>query len=236
MIMALIFIGITALKLNCGSQDMNRRTTCKPNVTWTTNKGQILLHGEQLVLKGINYFGFEREESAPHGLSRQSLDFVLDFMEENDFNAVRLHFSIEMVQKNPKTNVDCKSNKDLCHLKALELMEAVIDRCAERGILVVLVCNRLGSGSDYSKLNGLWYDDAIPTYKEDKVLEAWDILMDRVKKKWNLFALDVLDQPHKEAAWGVNDEKKDFNRYVEKFVTRGAEHFTFQMALKHACT
>ena len=56
------------------------------------------------------------------------MDFILDFMEENEFNAVRLHFSIEMIQNNPKTNVDCKSNKDLCHLKALELMEAVIDR------------------------------------------------------------------------------------------------------------
>uniref|UniRef100_A0A914VJE0 Glycoside hydrolase family 5 domain-containing protein n=1 Tax=Plectus sambesii TaxID=2011161 RepID=A0A914VJE0_9BILA len=228
-VLALILLGISTFQLNCSNRDMKETTVGNPNVTWTTNKGHILLNGKQLVLKGINYFGFEREESAPHGLSRQSLDFVLDFMEENDFNAVRLHFSIEMVQKNPKTNVDCKSNKDICHLRALELMEAVIDRCAERGILVVLVCTQLESGSNYNTPNGLWYDDENPMYTEEKVLEAWDVLMDRVKTKWNLFALDVLDQPRHAASWRANNLERNFNGYSGRFVTHiSSKHAEFK--------
>uniref|UniRef100_A0A914ULZ7 Protein kinase domain-containing protein n=1 Tax=Plectus sambesii TaxID=2011161 RepID=A0A914ULZ7_9BILA len=217
-ILALVLAGIAALRLNCGSQDMEKRTACSPNVTWSTNKGQILINGEQLVLKGVNYNGFETNEFTPYGLSSQSLDIMLDFMDGNDFNAVRLSFSIEMIQKNPEINVDCKKNEELCHLKALELMEIVIDRCAERGILVVLVCTQLAASSDYDKRNGLWYDDEIPTYTEENVLEAWDVLMNQVKKKWNLFALDVLDQPHHGASWGGNNAKTDFSRYAERFV------------------
>uniref|UniRef100_A0A914WF37 Uncharacterized protein n=1 Tax=Plectus sambesii TaxID=2011161 RepID=A0A914WF37_9BILA len=134
-----------------------------------------------------------------------------------------------MIQKNPEIKVDCARNEDLCQLRALELMEAVIDRCAERGILVVLSCTQLAAGSDYSKPNGLWYDDGIPTYKEEKVLEAWDVLMDRVKTKWNLFALDVLDQPRHVASWGANNLKIDFNQYTERFVTHiSSKHAEFK--------
>uniref|UniRef100_A0A914VWP2 Protein kinase domain-containing protein n=1 Tax=Plectus sambesii TaxID=2011161 RepID=A0A914VWP2_9BILA len=204
--------------LNCGSQDMDEGKASSPNVTWTINKGHILLNGEQLVLKGINYFGFESEEFMPYGLSSQSLDFLLAFIRENNFNAVRLWFSIEMIQKNPKTKVDCAKNEDLCKLKALELMEAVVDRCAERGVLVVLSCTQLAAGSDYNKPNGLWYDDGIPTYTEEKVLEAWDVLMNLVKKKWNLLALDVLDQPRYTVSWGTSNTDTDFNQYTERFV------------------
>ncbi len=87
------------------------------------------MNGEQVSLKGINYFGFETNYFAPQGLFNQSLDFLLDFVAENDFNAIRLPFSIKMVLTNPEsTQIDCTKNSNICHLKSMDLMEAVIDR------------------------------------------------------------------------------------------------------------
>ncbi len=80
-------------------------------------------------MKGINYFGFETNYFAPHGLEIQSLDFLLDFVANNDFNAIRLPFSIEMIKINPETtSIDCDKNPGICRLKSMDLMEAVIDR------------------------------------------------------------------------------------------------------------
>jgi hypothetical protein len=59
----------------------------------------------------------------------QSLDFFLDFIVENDFNAIRLPFSIKMIETNPETpRVDCAKNPQICQLKSMDLLETVIDR------------------------------------------------------------------------------------------------------------
>ncbi len=82
-----------------------------------------------MVLKGLNYFGFETETFAPHGLWSYSLDNILDFVKNNNFNAIRFPFAMDMVRNNPtKPNVDCNANPTICHLNALDLMNAVIDK------------------------------------------------------------------------------------------------------------
>lgn len=42
------------------------------------------------------------------------------------------------------------------------------------------------------------YDD---TYKEQDVLDAWDMMMKRYGRKWNIFALDIKNEPHGIATW-----------------------------------
>lgn len=89
----------------------------------------LSLIGQPLVMKGVSWFGFETETFAPHGLWSQSLNSMLDFVKNNNFNAIRLPFSMEMVRTNPAhTNVDCNANADICQMNALDLMNAVIDR------------------------------------------------------------------------------------------------------------
>lgn len=69
---------------------------------------------EPFVLKGINYFGFESETYTPHGIWSYDLNFYLDFIkvfmkmalqenkakssQNNNFNAIRVPFSLEMVK------------------------------------------------------------------------------------------------------------------------------------------
>jgi hypothetical protein len=80
------------------------------------------------VLKGVSYFGFETTTYAPHGLWSYPLSFFLDFLQSNNFNAIRLPFSQYLALNNPSNpNVDCTSNPTICHDNALDLMEAFID-------------------------------------------------------------------------------------------------------------
>jgi len=63
----------------------------------------------------------------------------------------------------------------------------------------------------------LWYNNG--TYTEAYVLSAWDTLLQRFASKWNLFALDLKNEPHDEASWGMNRPWSDWNKAVERFVT-----------------
>jgi aryl-phospho-beta-D-glucosidase BglC (GH1 family) len=81
-----------------------------------------------LVIKGVSYYGFEQNTFCPAGLWGNPLNQILNFVKENNFNAIRIPFSLELVKNNPKTDVDCHTNPTLCHLPALSLMEAFIDQ------------------------------------------------------------------------------------------------------------
>jgi len=90
----------------------------------------------------------------------------------------------------------------------------VIDKCAQRGILVMLDNQRSAFGSD---IPPLWYDNN--TYTEAYVLSAWDTLLQRFGSKWNLFALDLKNEPHTIASWGMDWQWSDWNKAVERFIT-----------------
>ncbi|KAH7684643.1 cellulase 2 [Aphelenchoides avenae] len=128
--------------------------TSSSSLTWSTSNGNILLNGQPFVLKGINWFGFETETFSPHGLwgGATTLKAVLDLLVNNGFNALRIPFSLEMIQSNPKTNINCGDNPDLCGKPALETLSVFIDKCAERGILVLLDYHRITSQGGITEL------------------------------------------------------------------------------------
>jgi endoglucanase len=63
--------------------------------------------------------------------------------------------------------------------------------------------------------SALWYDDVYP---EEEVIRLWDQLMIRFSTKWNLFAVDLHNEPHYPVSWGNNNTKTDFNLYAERFI------------------
>ncbi|GMR48746.1 hypothetical protein PMAYCL1PPCAC_18941 [Pristionchus mayeri] len=97
---------------------------CVNKLEWTTAGGQIMVNGQPLVLKGINYFGFETETYAPHGIWSYDLNYYLDFIKNNGFNAIRVPFSLEMVKNNPSNfNINCATNPGLCGKSSLQLLD-----------------------------------------------------------------------------------------------------------------
>ncbi|KAF8354645.1 hypothetical protein PRIPAC_96268, partial [Pristionchus pacificus] len=168
---------------------------------------------EPFVLKGINYFGFESETYTPHGIWSYDLNFYLDFIKNNNFNAIRVPFSLEMVKNNPSNlNINCGSNPGLCGKTALQLLDAFIDRAAERGLLIMLDNHRITPGGGISEL---WYNNEYP---ESQVISLWQSLITRYSDRWNVFAIDLKNEPHDSASWGNSNAATDWNKAAERII------------------
>lgn len=59
------------------------------NLTWTSERGALLLNGWHFHLKGINWFGAETDMRAPSGLWAVPLDDVLDFLARNNVSVAQ---------------------------------------------------------------------------------------------------------------------------------------------------
>ena len=105
-------------------------------------------------------------------------------MASNKFNAVRIPFSLDLVLNNPvptsiqfgycKNNVNC--NNDLKGLRALDVMEKIINYMGTKGIVVMLDLHSFEP--DAFSSNGLWYDNS---HSESLVVVGWNRLLARFK-------------------------------------------------------
>ncbi|GMR49030.1 hypothetical protein PMAYCL1PPCAC_19225, partial [Pristionchus mayeri] len=189
--------------------------TCIDKLKWTTSGGRIMVNDQPLVLKGVNYFGFETETFAPHGIWDHDLNDFLDFIKNNGFNAIRVPFSMELVKNSPKKimAVHCHNNPGLCQKSAYHMLDTFINRAAERGLLVMLSNHRNAAGGYISP--PLWYDNA---YTEVEVIKLWKILTDRYADRWNVFAIDLKNEPHDNATWGDSKPQTDWNKAAERMI------------------
>ena len=64
---------------------------------WTVKNNKIQYKGEDVIFKGVSWFGFETDNGVLFGLEKNSLDDVLQFLADNKFNAIRVPFSLEMI-------------------------------------------------------------------------------------------------------------------------------------------
>lgn len=163
--------------------------------------------GSQFLLKGVNWFGFETETFSPHGLWSSSMDYLLDFVKREGFNAIRVPFSTEFAEKMDKINptaIDYSQNPDLKGKTAGQVMDTLVRKCKKRGIYVMPDMHRFeGAGM----IPELWYDNK---YSEARVIEAWKRIVSRYKNDSTVFAIDLKNEPHGSATWGSGDPKTDW--------------------------
>merc|ERR1711988_1154886 len=91
-------------------------------------------------------------------------------------------------------------------------METIIDKAAEYELLIMLDFHRINE----EVIPELWYDQQMTT---EQTLQAWDEVLFLVKGKWNVFALDLKNEPHGRATWGDGNEWTDWNLAAEKMAT-----------------
>jgi hypothetical protein len=82
--------------------------------------------------------------------------------------------------------------------RSIEILQILVDECAKRNILVVLDLHCL---MRYGENDPLWYNEK---YGEDKVIECWDKVLSVMKGKWNIFGLDITNEPFLTATWYVD--------------------------------
>jgi endoglucanase len=156
---------------------------------WTSEEGVLMVNGKQVHLKGVSWFGFETTRRSPHGLwGNANSSFFLDFLAENSFNAMRMPLDLDlMLHDAPHQHVVDDPNNQMT---ALEYLDFLIDECATRGIVILLDMHCLDTGGTND--SPLWFNSK---FSEKDALAGWTKMAKRYKDQWNVFAIDVFNEP-----------------------------------------
>jgi endoglucanase len=180
--------------------------------------GRIRIKGKDLVdeagktvrLTGINWFGFETDTYAPHGLWARSMDSMLDQIKSAGFNTLRVPFSSQMFEPGivPK-GVDTTLNPDLVGKTAPQLLDILIAKCGTRDLRVILDRHR----PDATGQSELWYTAAYP---ESRWISDWMMIAQKYKANPVVVAFDLHNEPHASATWGSGNMATDWRLAAQR--------------------
>ncbi|WEK54900.1 MAG: cellulase family glycosylhydrolase [Candidatus Cohnella colombiensis] len=167
-------------------------------------------NGNPAVFNGINWFGFETSNYAPHGLWQYSLDSFMDKIKDHGYNLIRLPFSTQMFDSGSMPNsINTNTNPDLIGLTPLQLMDKVIQKAGERGIQVFLDRHRPDSGGQ----SELWYT---AQYSEQRWINDWVMLAQHYANNPTVIGADLHNEPHGTASWGTGVLATDWRLASER--------------------
>ncbi|MBM3464741.1 MAG: hypothetical protein FJX76_21800 [Armatimonadetes bacterium] len=183
-----------------------------------TTKGYVSTQGSRLVdsngntvrLTGLNWFGLETSNFAPHGLWTRSLDSMLDQIAGLGYNCLRLPYCNQLFDAGATPNgIDFFKNPQLVGLNGLQIMDKVIEGCGKRGIRVMLDRHRPTSAG----MSELWYTSEI---SEQRWINDWVMLATRYKGNPTVIACDLHNEPHGAATWGTGVASTDWRLAAER--------------------
>jgi endoglucanase len=166
--------------------------------------------GADVVIRGVNWFGFETAAGMPHGLWSRNLGEMLDQVADLGFNTIRLPFSASLLDGDRiPEGLSAEANPDLVGLSSLELMDAVVEQAGRRGLAVILDRHTLAPDNRAP----LWYDD---TYPQERLAQDWTAIAERYADAPNVLGADLYNEPHDTACWGCGDPARDWRQASEE--------------------
>lgn len=175
---------------------------------YSVEDGQILKDDRPIQLRGVNWFGFETELYAPHGLWKRNWREMIAQMDEADINAVRIPVCPDTLRGKTPGGIDYGRNPELQGLTSLEILDRVVDEFNERGMHILLDHHR----PDCKAISELWYTDE---YSEKDWIDDLVFLAERYDDREYFLGLDIKNEPHGKATWGAGDRATDWNRAAE---------------------
>lgn len=138
-------------------------------------------------IKGINWFGSETYCGPPGGLDRHPVGFYLDFLQRHKFNAIRLLFAHEFIEKDDIVHTAESEDPLFFQTRYLEMFTILCREAAKRGMLVMVAAHRLRHDAWPGK--GLWYDEDIG-WPVSRVKTSWSKLAAVLCGEWNVIAAE----------------------------------------------
>jgi len=165
-----------------------------------TSGNQILDENNRVVkIAGVNWFGFETTNFAPHGLWTRGYKSMMDQMKQLGFNTIRLPYSNQLFDSGSVPNgIDFSKNLDLQGLNGLQIMDRIVDYAGQIGLRIMLDHHRSNAGNSANE-SGLWYTSA---YSESRWINDWVMLATRYANNPTVVGADLHNEPHGPATWG----------------------------------
>jgi endoglucanase len=149
--------------------------------------------GAPITLKAVNWYGFEYAPFVPGGLDKASLDSILYTLHSLGFNALRIPFANETVERNALVTHGVEANPDLRGLHSLDVMQRIIERAHLFGLRVILCNSRSEAGRGPETQTGLWYTS---DYPESSWFNDWITLARRFRADSAFVGADLRNEPH----------------------------------------
>ncbi|BAY44749.1 putative cellulase [Scytonema sp. HK-05] len=167
--------------------------------------------GQQVLLRGVNWFGIETETHVPHGLWKRDYKEILGQIKSLGYNLIRLPYSLEALRSPNVNGIDFSigSNKELEGKTPIQVMDLIIQEAQRQGLLVLLDNHRLSD----RRISELWYEDG---FTEADWIDSWKMLAYRYKNQTNVIGADLKNEPHGKAGWGTNDLATDWRLAAER--------------------
>ena len=166
--------------------------------------------GHEVRLTGVNWFGLETPNFAPHGLWARNWQDMLDQVEKAGFNAIRLPFSNQVLEAGSLANsMDATKNPDLLGLSGLQVMDRIVEGAGRRGLAIVLDRHRPTADAQ----SELWYTDRV---SEARWIDDWTMLARRYRAQPAVIAADLHNEPHGAATWGDGNPRTDWRMAAER--------------------
>lgn len=178
---------------------------------WHTSGNQILDANNQPVrIAGINWFGMETSNYAPHGLWSRGYKEMLDQIKSLGYNTIRLPFSNQAFDAGSTPNgIDFSKNPDLQGLTSLQIMDKIVSYAGQKGLRIILDRHR----PDAAGQSELWYTAA---YSEQRWINDWKMLATRYNNNPTVIGADLHNEPRGSACWGCGDTNLDWRLAAER--------------------
>jgi endoglucanase len=160
---------------------------------WHTAGSRIVDSTSRTVrIAAVNWFGMEDRYYVPAGLEHRPLDDIIARVAQLGFNAIRLPFSNELVERNPLIQQHIQANPGLRGLHALQVLDRIVAAAGRHHLRIILENARSNAGT-VPQQNGLWYT---PQYPERVWLHDWVFLAKRYQGNPTVVGMDLRDEPH----------------------------------------
>ncbi len=178
---------------------------------WSTDGASIVdAGGTNIVVRAIDWGGFDSDGAAPFGLAARSWRDVIDQIAELGFNTINLPFASDVLDEGTMPSaIDASLNADLAGKTSLQVMDAVIGYAATKGLAVTLERRLLTPDSE---VPALWYDNA---HSQQRFVSDWEFLAQRYASLPNVVGAALAGAPHGVACWACGDEAVDWKAAAE---------------------
>jgi endoglucanase len=166
--------------------------------------------GNRVQLHGVNWFGFETDSFAPHGLFVRNYQDMLAQMAQVGFNAVRLPYSNQLFRSaSAPQGIDYRLNPELKGLSELALLDKIVAGAQQHGLYVILDRHR----PDAYAQSELWYTERVP---ETRWIDDWVMLARHYRDNPTVLGADLHNEPHGSATWGDGNPRTDWRLAAER--------------------